>query len=73
MEGLFPYDLNSLTSGGKYINKIATIKVPNFHPATAIIRHTLTPNPMGCGSAYVLDAGEWIYWSDNSRGREALV
>lgn len=65
MEGSYPADLYSLTAGGKYISAIPAIRVPDYHDQTDVIRHNLNPNPMGCGSAYVLDTGEWIYWSDD--------
>ena len=65
MEGNFPSDLDSLTIAGKYLADVPSIKVPNYHQSTTIIRHNLTPNAFGCGSGYVLDTGEWIYWSDN--------
>ena len=65
MEGNYPGDLNSLTLGGKYLSVIPSSKVPNYHAATTIIRHNLTPNAFGCGGGYMLDSGEWIYWADN--------
>ena len=65
MEGIYPADLNSLTVGGKYMAVMPTIKVPDFHAETSVIRHNLTPNAFGCGTGYVLNTGEWIYWSDD--------
>ena len=65
MEGSYPGDFNSLTIGGKYLSAIPAVKIPNYHPSTTVIRHNLASNPFGCGSGYVLDTGEWIYWSDD--------
>lgn len=65
MEGNWPADLNSLTIGGKYIAAIPRVKVPNYHPDTQVIRHNMASNPFGCGSGYVLDLGQWMYWSDD--------
>jgi prepilin-type N-terminal cleavage/methylation domain-containing protein len=65
LEGNYPGDLNSLTIAGKYLASIPSITVPNYHAATSVIRHNNASNPFGCGSGYVLDTGEWIYWSDN--------
>lgn len=65
MEGAYPADAYSLTIGGKYLSAIPSIKVPNYHASTTVIRHNLNTNPFGCGSGYVLDTGEWIYWSDD--------
>lgn len=65
MEGVYPTDLNSLTIGGKYMGAIPTVHVPNYHDKTSVIRHNVAPNAFGCGSGYVLNTGEWIYWSDN--------
>ncbi|MBI3289268.1 MAG: prepilin-type N-terminal cleavage/methylation domain-containing protein [Elusimicrobia bacterium] len=64
MEGAYPSDLNSLTISGKYLPTIASVKTPDYHAATTVIRHNASPNGMGCGSGYILDTGEWIYWSD---------
>ncbi|MBI5597016.1 MAG: type II secretion system protein [Elusimicrobia bacterium] len=65
MEGYFPMNLYTLTTNGKYLSALPSVKVPDYHPSTTIIRHNQNPNAMGCGSAYVLDTGEWIYWSDD--------
>ena len=65
MEGMYPDNFYSLTVGGKYVGAISSLKVPDYHPSTTIIRHNLNTNAFGCGSGYVLDTGEWIYWSDN--------
>ena len=64
MEGQYPGDMNSLTLSGKYMASLPTIRVPDFHAETAVIRHNLTPNAFGCGSGYTLNTGEWIFWSD---------
>ncbi len=65
MEGNYPSDFNSLTVNGKYLSAIPSIKLPDYHASTVVIRHNLTPNAFGCGGGYMLDSGEWIYWSDN--------
>ena len=65
MEGQYPYDLWSLTTNGKYVAKMPSIQVPSFHAKTSVIRHNLAPNGFGCGSPYMLDTGEWAYWSDD--------
>ena len=65
MEGVYPADLTSLTVSGKYLTVIPAIHVPDYHVETSVIRHNLTPNGFGCGSGYVLNTGEWIYWSDD--------
>jgi type II secretory pathway pseudopilin PulG len=64
MEGVYPSDLNSLTISGKYMGAIPAVAVPNYHGSTQVIRHNLVTNPFGCGGGYMLDTGEWIYWSD---------
>ncbi len=65
MEGRFPDDMYSLTLGGKYLSAISAAKIPDYHASTTIIRHNQNTNAFGCGSGYVLDTGEWIYWSDD--------
>jgi prepilin-type N-terminal cleavage/methylation domain-containing protein len=65
MEGVYPSDAYSLTIAGKYIGAISSVKIPDYHPSTTIIRHNQNPNAFGCGSGYVLNTGEWIYWSDD--------
>ncbi len=65
MEGHYASDLTSITLNGKYLTSIPSIMSPNYHAQTSVIRHNLTPNAFGCGSGYVLDTGEWIYWSDD--------
>jgi prepilin-type N-terminal cleavage/methylation domain-containing protein len=63
-EGSWPSDLNSLTIGGKYLAVIPPSKTPDYHASTTVIRHNWVINPFGCGAAFLLDTGEWIYWSD---------
>ncbi|MBI4060116.1 MAG: type II secretion system protein [Elusimicrobia bacterium] len=65
LEGVYPADLNSLTVGGKYISAIPSARIPDYHPGTVVVRHNDNTDPFGCGSGYVLDTGEWIYWSDD--------
>lgn len=65
MEGQFPTDLASLTVAGKYLAALPDSSVPNYHAATTSVRENLGGNPCGCGGCYVLDTGEWMYWSDN--------
>ena len=65
LEGFFPSDYNSLTIAGKYIRAVPSAKVPNYHSQTAVIRHNQGSGAYGCGSGYVLNTGEWIFWSDN--------
>ncbi|MBI5246584.1 MAG: prepilin-type N-terminal cleavage/methylation domain-containing protein [Elusimicrobia bacterium] len=65
MEGYYPDDVNSLTVNGKYLSTIASVKVPDYHGTTVVIRHNWTTNPFGC-SANMLNTGEWLYW--NERG-----
>ena len=68
MEGNYPSDLNSLTVSGKYLSAIPSSRTPDYHAATTIIRHNFNVNPFGCGGAYFVDSGEWIYWSDDGTG-----
>ena len=63
MEGVYQADFYSLTIGGKYLGAIASVKTPDYHPSTSVIRHNWTTNPFGC-SANMLDTGEWIYWNE---------
>ncbi|MFA6317335.1 MAG: prepilin-type N-terminal cleavage/methylation domain-containing protein [Elusimicrobiota bacterium] len=65
MEGNYPSDFYSLTIAGKYLAAVPRNRVPNYHPDTDIVRHNQNTNPFGCGSGYVLDSGQWIYWSDD--------
>ena len=65
LEGSYPADLTSLTAGGKYIGTVPTVKTPDYHAATNVIRNNFSSNPFGCGGGYMLDSGQWIYWSDN--------
>jgi len=65
MEGSYPSDAYSLTVGGKYLASVSSVKIPDYHPATTVIRHNQNTNAFGCGSGYVLNTGEWIYWSDD--------
>ena len=65
MDGAWPTDLYSLTIAGKYLSAMPTIQVPNYHSTTSTIRHNFNTNPFGCGGGYMLDTGEWVYWSDN--------
>ena len=65
MEGHYAANLNSLTVSGKYLGTLPSVRVPDYHAETTVIRHNLTPNGFGCGSAYTIDSGEWIYWNDD--------
>ncbi|MDX6770352.1 MAG: prepilin-type N-terminal cleavage/methylation domain-containing protein [Elusimicrobiota bacterium] len=65
MEGSYPSDMYSLTINGKYLAAIPQVKAPDYHPTTSVVRHNQNVNAFGCGSGYILDTGEWIYWSDN--------
>ena len=64
LEGQFPSNLYSLTVAGKYLTAIPAMKLPDYHASTTIIRHNLTPNGAGCGSPYMLDTGELMFWDD---------
>jgi prepilin-type N-terminal cleavage/methylation domain-containing protein len=64
-EANWPGDLNALTIGGKYLSTIPPVKIPDYHATTVVVRHNNSSNPFGCGSGYVLNTGEWIYWSDD--------
>lgn len=65
LEGVYPSDLYSLTINGKYLSAMPSITLPNYHVTTSVIRHNQNTNAFGCGSGYVLDTGEWLYWSDD--------
>lgn len=63
MEGNYPDDVYSMTIAGKYIATISSVKIPDYHPSTTVIRHNWNTNPFGC-SANMLNTGEWIYWNE---------
>jgi prepilin-type N-terminal cleavage/methylation domain-containing protein len=65
MEGQFPTALASLTVAGKYLAAVPSMKVPDYHASTTVIRENLGANPCGCGACYTIDTGQWMYWSDN--------
>ena len=51
MEGQYPADFAALTVGGKYIDRVAAAKVPNYHYDSAAIFEAAAPN----------DGGGWAY------------
>ena len=46
MEGQYPFDPNSLTVNGKYLLAIPTLRLPYYHPDTALSSYY----PVVCGS-----------------------
>ena len=56
MEGLYPSDLASLTIGGKYIDRMAAAKAPNYHFDASSVVEAAIPN----------DGGGWSF--DNVTG-----
>lgn len=66
MEGTYPFDLESLTVGGKYLTAIPKVSAPSYHAESAAVRqNTGGTMPMGCGSMYMTDVGAWFYWNDD--------
>ena len=64
MEGNYPYDLNSLSTGGKYLSAIPAARASGYHAESAVIKHNWGIQALGCSGPYLWDSGQWIYWND---------
>ena len=59
MEGLYPTNLSSLTSSGKYLSILPKAKSPNYHADSLSVSQN-------SGTTGINDAGGWAY--DNAPG-----